>query len=275
MSKKRPLISSKSMFHKVYQPHPALKEFVNNITVQRVIPDPTQPKPVFPLPPLQEQNLCFYPYDSVAIEYLPEHKRIIPAHSIIVARMTNRVNLVMGYNHLIVRVGFHPGGLYRLLGIPIKELEANEGYDSTYLLDKELCYITEQLNECAGYDNMASIVERYLLSKLNSLKEVLLIDKMLSKIIERGGLINIDEVASQACVSVRHLERLFQQRIGLPPKFFARLVRFTKAWIYKEDHPKENWISIAYHCGYFDQMHLIHDFKEFAGVSLPLSLKKI
>jgi hypothetical protein len=81
----------------------------------------------------------------------------------------------------------------------MKELEANEGYDSTYLLDKELGYSTEQLNECTDYDNMASIAEKYLLSKLGSLKQVLPIDKMLPKIIEQGGLINIDEIASQAC----------------------------------------------------------------------------
>jgi AraC-like DNA-binding protein len=28
-----------------------------------------------------------------------------------------------------------------------------------------------------------------------------------------------------------------------------------------------NWTQIAYECGYFDQMHLIRDFKEFAGLA--------
>jgi hypothetical protein len=58
------------MFHKIYQVHPALKEFVNNIMIQRAVPDPTKPKPVFLMPPLQEQNLCFYPHDPIEIEYI-------------------------------------------------------------------------------------------------------------------------------------------------------------------------------------------------------------
>ena len=30
-------------------------------------------------------------------------------------------------------------------------------------------------------------------------------------------------------------------------------------------HPEKTWTSIAYECGYFDQMHLIKDFKAFTG----------
>ena len=35
----------------------------------------------------------------------------------------------------------------------------------------------------------------------------------------------------------------------------------------KEQTPGISWIKIAYECGYFDQMHLIRDFQEFAGVN--------
>jgi AraC-like DNA-binding protein len=45
------------------------------------------------------------------------------------------------------------------------------------------------------------------------------------------------------------------------------LVRFSHAWIIKEQQPGISWIKIAYECGYFDQMHLIRDFQEFAGVN--------
>jgi AraC-like DNA-binding protein len=31
--------------------------------------------------------------------------------------------------------------------------------------------------------------------------------------------------------------------------------------------PSANWTSIAYECGYYDQMHMIKDFKEFANVN--------
>lgn len=51
------------------------------------------------------------------------------------------------------------------------------------------------------------------------------------------------------------------------------MVRFSFAYKYKEKYPNMNWISIAHQCGYFDQMHLIRDFKAFAGFT-PGMLKE-
>src|SRR6188472_3728787 len=96
------------------------------------------------------------------------------------------------------------------------------------------------------------------------LKKELPIDKALPYIIERGTLHRISEVG----VSIRQLERLYQQRIGLSPQLYARLVRFTQAWIIKEGNPFIKWTQLAYQCGYSDQMHLIHDFKGFTGITL-------
>jgi AraC-like DNA-binding protein len=235
--------------------------------IQWATPDAGQPKPVFPMPPLQEQVLAFYPFEPVEVEYLPSHKKVQSPSSIIVGRRINRVNLHISYHHLIVQVGFQPGGLFRLLRIPMDRFEADEGYDSGDVMDKETKFVTEQLHEASTFDDMVVIVEHFLLSKVNSLKESLPIDNAIGEIIKKGGLINIDYIAAQACISVRQLERLFYQRAGVSPKFYARLIRFTKAWIMKENNPHEKWTTIAYQCGYFDQMHLIRDFKEFTGVS--------
>lgn len=61
--------------------------------------------------------------------------------------------------------------------------------------------------------------------------------------------------------------------MGYSPKVFSRLVRFSKAYRLKESQPRLSWTAIAHTCGYYDQMHLIKDFKEFAG-ALPGTLAK-
>jgi hypothetical protein len=62
--------------HKVYEPHPALKELVNNITIQKVELDPFQPLPVFLMPSIQERCFANALYIDVALwNYFKGKKR--------------------------------------------------------------------------------------------------------------------------------------------------------------------------------------------------------
>ena len=61
--------------------------------------------------------------------------------------------------------------------------------------------------------------------------------------------------------------------MGYSPKLFSRLIRFSKAYRLKENQPQLTWTNVAHASGYFDQMHMIKDFKEFAGV-LPGTLSR-
>lgn len=149
----------------------------------------------------------------------------------------------------------------------MQELLWSEATNASDLLGNEINQVMEQLEETESLQEMKIIVENYLLTHVNKIKQSLPIDAVLPLVIKNGGLINIDRLASDACLSIRQFERVFQQRIGLPPKFFSRLVRFAHAWTIKEKQPTISWIKIAHECGYYDQMHLIRDFKEFAGVN--------
>lgn len=255
------------MFQQFYQPHPALKEFVNNIMIHEVNFDVANAKSTFPFPPLPEQGLYFYIRDRMGVEYKPTGKKETLSHCIVVGPQLNGMNITLGHHHLLLKVGFQPGGLYRFLGIPMHELLQKEAFDATELLGNEIREINEQLQESISFLQMKNIVESYLLKHIYKLKQILPIDFVLPLLIKEGGLVKIERLASHACLSLRQFERVFEQRIGLQPKYFSRLVRFAHAWVIKEQHPNISWTNIAYECGYFDQMHLIRDFKEFAGVN--------
>ena len=51
------------------------------------------------------------------------------------------------------------------------------------------------------------------------------------------------------------------------PKIYARILKFSKAYRMHESCPQLSWTQIAYEAGYYDQMHMIKDFKIFAGVN--------
>ncbi|MEJ7738607.1 MAG: helix-turn-helix domain-containing protein [Chitinophagaceae bacterium] len=260
------------MFQQFYEPHPALKGFVNNIVIHAVKVDATQARRNFSIPPLPEQSLIFYVRDRPASEDVSTKRKEKLPSSLVVGPNVNRHIITPGADHLIINVGFQPAGLYRFLGIPLSELLCKDVFAGQELLGNEINEVSDQLAEADSFYKMKMIVESFLLKHVDKLKQALPIDQVLSLLIKERGLIKIDQLASHACLSIRQFERVFEQRIGLPPKHFSRLVRFAQSWIMKEQHPDISWIKITHECGYFDQMHLIRDFQEFAGVN-PSSIE--
>ena len=86
-----------------------------------------------------------------------------------------------------------------------------------------------------------------------------------NRFLSKRGALNLDEAAASAGLSIRQFERRFAAQVGLPPKRYARIVRFNAALEAKAIAPGRKWTDIAYELGYFDQMHMIRDFESFAG----------
>nr|WP_031499593.1 AraC family transcriptional regulator [Bryobacter aggregatus] len=83
---------------------------------------------------------------------------------------------------------------------------------------------------------------------------------------ERHGNVDLDWVAGQAGLSVRHFRRVSLERTGLSPKHLARVLRFRRAQSLRR-HSGTAWSALAVDCGYYDQAHLIRDWREFTGMS--------
>lgn len=254
------------MIFRLFKPCPELKHFVSRIMISRFQLNPTQLGPTSPFPPQPEHCLYFYPYNRVICRHYASNSTDTVPHSILVGPQLSRVDLTMGHDMLVIMVGFQPGAMHRLLRIPMTEM-LNLHLDATSILGREIEEVTEQLNEAPGIDNMVLIIEQYLLKKVKCLKAALPFETVLLQMLEQKKLVNVDELAKQACVSVRQLERQFKERTGIPPKLFIRLVRFSKAWIMREKNKDLSWLQIAHACDYADQMHMIRDFKDFVGVT--------
>ena len=88
------------------------------------------------------------------------------------------------------------------------------------------------------------------------------VDAAVDRILRSGGRATIDSIAAAAGVSRQHLARAFAYHVGVSPKTFARVIRFRRALRLAGS---QDWSALALELGYFDQSHLIADFREFAG----------
>jgi len=80
-------------------------------------------------------------------------------------------------------------------------------------------------------------------------------------------------VVDQIGLSQRRFIEIFRNEVGLTPKAFSRVCRFQHVLGQVESLTEVDWASVASDCGYFDQAHFIHDFREFAGVSPTMYLR--
>jgi AraC-like DNA-binding protein len=51
----------------------------------------------------------------------------------------------------------------------------------------------------------------------------------------------------------------------VPPKLYSRIVRLNYALQLKGTRADLSWTDVTYEAGYFDQWHLVKDFKSLAG----------
>jgi AraC-like DNA-binding protein len=77
----------------------------------------------------------------------------------------------------------------------------------------------------------------------------------------------VNAVAGDLGVSERHLRRVFRETVGVSPKTFAKLARFHRALRAAQKDEHAGWAGIAAEAGYYDQAHLIAEFRAIAGVT--------
>lgn len=75
----------------------------------------------------------------------------------------------------------------------------------------------------------------------------------------------VDRVAARLGVSARHLRRAFVESIGVGPKDYARTIRLQRA--VRRAKTSSDWARIATDAGYYDQAHLIGDFRQLIGLT--------
>src|SRR5687767_2219468 len=251
---------------KVYVPRPELQELIASfITVNALLPEGIA-EAITPYPPTPHQSIIFYGEHPIQMQKVGHDQFNVQPAIVIIGPQYSRVNIKVTRIIKAVRVDFHPSGLHRLLGLPMKEL-FDDGFDALDILGNEMSQLNERLVNLQDLAARQVIVEEYFLRKIKRLKECSPFDHALRELVRSDGNLPIHQVASLACLSVRQLERKFSERIGMPPKVFARIARFSKAYRLRESRSDYTWSTIAHEAGYFDQMHFIRDFKEFAGVN--------
>jgi AraC-like DNA-binding protein len=157
-----------------------------------------------------------------------------------------------------------PLASWQLFRIPPGDL-ANRNIDGADILGKGMQFLWLALAESKAFAERVRVAEDYLLPfALNALVRTSIM-KSAQHMLRHKGAISIEGLANHTALSVRQYERRFADEMGLSPKLFARITRFQMALDAKRISPARTWLGVAHEFGYFDQMHMIRDFKNLGG----------
>lgn len=181
------------------------------------------------------------------------------AQTVIFGQPDSRQNLYLSHEFMMVHIRFQPGGLFKLLRIPMTEF-VHKNIDAELVLGNDIREVHNQLAKAAGYNSMPMILDAFFKRKLNAIKQdIQPVDAIGQAILNNPQGFNLEKTPSHACLS--HIQ------FGITPKHFARICRFYQAFEMKEFHPNYSWLRVAMETGYNDYQHLVKDFKLFAGTT--------
>lgn len=168
----------------------------------------------------------------------------------------------------MLSVQFFPQSAGLFFDIPINEL-ADETLDLRFIAGHEADELEDKLCYCDDVDRKVELIEQFLTGRLSdrNLYDHGRIAHNIQLLNSFNGQITVDELAADACLSRKQHERVFKKMVGLSPKQFLKVVRFQYTLLAHQQYGNESLTELAYRCGYYDQSHMISDFRELSGIT--------
>jgi AraC-like DNA-binding protein len=161
-------------------------------------------------------------------------------------------------------IHFQPAGFNRLFGLPMTEL-TDAAHDAHAVIGPQVSMLERELGDLAGFTERIQLVERRLIqiaSRLDSPDPVAI---AANNLFASHGMQLVSTMAARSGLSIRQFERRFLAQVGVPPKLYARIIKFNAVLDNKLRFPQQPWSRIANDHDYFDQMHFVRDCRDFTG----------
>jgi AraC-like DNA-binding protein len=84
-------------------------------------------------------------------------------------------------------------------------------------------------------------------------------------ITRQGGRVSIEQMARSHGLTRQQFASRFSTVAGLTPKLFARITRFQALVHALLSTDVSRWATLSSAAGFYDQAHMINEFKAFAG----------
>ncbi|MGG4555406.1 AraC family transcriptional regulator [Paenibacillus humicus] len=177
------------------------------------------------------------------------------------------------YSHLLEGKGtvfgvkFKPGGFYPFMKSPVSKL-TGQGTSTLDILGVAPQQLEDSLLQLSDSADMIGVMDALLLERLPQQDPyVTLLNDLIDHIHRHRELTAVKQLSEYAQMSIRTLQRLFNQYVGVHPKWVIQLYRLQNAAELLDYGYASPLPELAAELGYFDQSHFIRDFKAIIGIT--------
>ncbi|MFD2613977.1 DUF6597 domain-containing transcriptional factor [Paenibacillus gansuensis] len=162
-------------------------------------------------------------------------------------------------------VKFRPGGFYPFYRQPVS------GWNGSPLpIHQALNINSDQLEALilhqTSEEHMVTEMERILINSMPGPDGMIeRIHSIIEQIKHDRSLTKVDELCETLSMNKRTLQRLFEQYVGVSPKWVIQLYRLQNAAERLEAALTADWAGLSAELGYYDQSHFIKDFRTVIG----------
>ncbi|MDR0270450.1 helix-turn-helix domain-containing protein [Paenibacillus sp.] len=188
-----------------------------------------------------------------------------PKKTFIYGPSTRKFSYLIHGKGIVFGVKFKPGGFYPFLNQPVSNL-LDRPLEVMSILDLDGPEPEEMILSCATEQDMVGAMDKLLLPKMPPQDEqILYVNQMIDYIANEHDISKVDQVCDRFSIHIRKLQRLFDQYVGISPKWVIRLHRLQNAAEMMDRRLPMDLARLSTELGYHDQSHFIKDFKAVVG----------
>lgn len=252
------------MHYEKFLPQKKLEPFIECYFVWQSLTDPVQ-NMVVESPPTGFCSIVI----NTGSPYFLQNKKYdhleVPA-AFLAGQSIYSYKLLLNGRISMAGIVFKPSGISSLFNLPIYEFteERIDLYKIFKKADVDELFLSIKNEELSV--EKARLLEAFVLKNIEKyFPQPDSIDQAANKIVSTNGMLNLNKLIEEVYMSRRNFERKFFKRIGLSPKYYARIRRMSYIGNLIAGKSTVDWPDVFYNCEYYDQSHFIKDFIEFTG----------
>lgn len=162
---------------------------------------------------------------------------------------------------------FRPGGFYPFYRQPASEL-VNRSLPFQKVFGRSCLPLEEALFSEPDEEAKVRFVDDFFIRERPPADEQIeIVNSVIDYIAGHREINRVEDVGARFGISARTMQRMFSQYVGVSPKWVIKRYRLQDAAVSADAGESPDWSKLAVDLGYYDQAHLIKDFKTVIGKS--------